>query len=117
MDTDCSQHGLSSQAIPENARTSAIMFAPTMPTHTDHVARTYLNYLKPEYLRYYYAAKLSNSVDDIDLNLEDFQMRVNADRVGKVVNIASRCARFISKNFGGTLAAQLPEPLLVDEHY
>ena len=87
------------------------------PRHTDHVARTYLNYLKPEYLRYYYAAKLSNSVDDIDLNLEDFQMRVNADRVGKVVNIASRCTGFISKNFGGTLAAQLPEPLLVDEHY
>ena len=81
------------------------------------MARTYLNYLKPEYLRYYYAAKLSNSVDDIDLNLEDFQMRVNADRVGKVANIASRCAGFISKNIGGTLATQLPEPLVYDENY
>jgi methionyl-tRNA synthetase len=79
------------------------------------MARTYLNHLKPEYLRYYYAAKLSGGVDDIDLNLEDFQMRVNADLVGKVVNIASRCAGFISKNFGGKLSAQLPEPLLYDE--
>ena len=79
------------------------------------MARTYLNYLKPEYLRYYYAAKLSAGVDDIDLNLEDFQMRVNADLVGKVVNIASRCAGFIHKNFGGELSAVLPEPLLYED--
>ncbi|HEX5638153.1 MAG TPA: methionine--tRNA ligase subunit beta, partial [Gammaproteobacteria bacterium] len=79
------------------------------------MARTYLDYLKPEYLRYYYAAKLSGGVDDIDLNLEDFQMRVNADLVGKVVNIASRCAGFIHKNFGGKLSTTLPEPLLYED--
>lgn len=62
-------------------------------------ARTYLDYLNPEYLRYYFAAKLGNGIDDLDLNLEDFTLRVNADLVGKVVNIASRCAGFINKNF------------------
>ncbi|MDT8452697.1 MAG: methionine--tRNA ligase [Gammaproteobacteria bacterium] len=72
-------------------------------------ARTYLAHLKPEYLRYYYAAKLSDGVDDIDLNLEDFRQRVNADLVGKVVNIASRCAGFIKKKFDNQLAAELPE--------
>ncbi|MGB5398226.1 MAG: methionine--tRNA ligase subunit beta, partial [Gammaproteobacteria bacterium] len=75
-------------------------------------ARTYLDHLSPEYLRYYYAAKLSDSVDDIDLNLEDFMQRVNSDLVGKVVNIASRCAGFISKKFDGKLAAQLPDEAL-----
>jgi len=75
-------------------------------------ARTYLDHLSPEYLRYYYAAKLSDGVDDIDLNLEDFMQRVNSDLVGKVVNIASRCAGFISKKFDGTLAAQLPDEAL-----
>ena len=73
-------------------------------------ARTYLDHLKPEYLRYYYAAKLSDGVDDIDLNLEDFMQRVNSDLVGKVVNIASRCAGFIAKKFDNQLAAELPEP-------
>jgi methionyl-tRNA synthetase len=68
-------------------------------------ARTYLDHLNPEYLRYYFAAKLSSSVDDIDLNLEDFVQRVNSDLVGKVVNIASRCAGFINKKFAGLLAA------------
>ena len=66
-------------------------------------ARTYLNHLDPEYLRYYYAAKLGSGVHDIDLNLEDFQNRVNSDLVGKVVNIASRCAGFINKRFNGKL--------------
>ena len=75
-------------------------------------ARTYLEHLNPEYLRYYFAAKLGPGVDDIDLNLEDFVQRVNADLVGKVVNIASRCAGFISKRFGGQLADSLSEPEL-----
>jgi len=72
-------------------------------------ARTYLKHLDPEYLRYYFAAKLSSRVDDIDLNLEDFANRVNADLVGKVVNIASRCAGFISKRFGGRLSDKLDQ--------
>jgi len=66
-------------------------------------ARTYLDHLDAEYLRYYYAAKLGSGVDDIDLNLDDFLHRVNSDLVGKVVNIASRCAGFINKQFNGTL--------------
>ncbi|MDZ7670728.1 MAG: methionine--tRNA ligase [Gammaproteobacteria bacterium] len=70
-------------------------------------AATYLEHLKPEYLRYYYAAKLNGTVDDIDINLEDFVARVNSDLVGKVVNIASRCAGFISKHFDGRLAGTL----------
>ncbi|EGV30323.1 Methionyl-tRNA synthetase [Thiorhodococcus drewsii AZ1] len=75
-------------------------------------ARTYLDHLNPEYLRYYFAAKLGSGVDDIDLNLEDFTARVNADLVGKVVNIASRCAGFIGKRFDGRLSATLAEPQL-----
>jgi len=78
-------------------------------------ARTYLDHLNPEYLRYYFAAKLGPSVDDIDLSLDDFQARVNADLVGKVVNIASRSAGFISKRFDGWLGAELPEPALFGE--
>ena len=70
-------------------------------------ARCYLDHLNPEYLRYYYASKLSNSVDDIDLNLEDFIQKVNSDLVGKVVNIASRCAKFIEKNHSGRLAERI----------
>ncbi len=66
-------------------------------------ARTYLDHLNPEYLRYYFAAKLGPGVDDIDLNLEDFAARVNADLVGKYVNIASRAAGFIAKRFDGVL--------------
>ncbi|MDH5544775.1 MAG: methionine--tRNA ligase [Gammaproteobacteria bacterium] len=72
-------------------------------------AETYLKHLGPEYLRYYFAARLSNGIDDIDLQFDDFVQRVNADLVGKVVNIASRCAGFISKNFEGVLAAQCSE--------
>jgi methionyl-tRNA synthetase len=79
------------------------------------MARTYLNHLNPEYLRYYYAAKLGAGVDDIDLNLEDFQARVNSDLVGKVVNIASRCAGFISKKFDGTLSAEIHRPELLKQ--
>ena len=74
------------------------------------MAETYRKHLNAEYLRYYYAAKLNNSIDDIDLNLGDFQDRVNADLVGKLVNIASRCAGFIGKQFDGQLADTLPEP-------
>ncbi|MEW8036703.1 MAG: methionine--tRNA ligase [Candidatus Thiodiazotropha sp.] len=78
-------------------------------------ARTYLDHLNPEYLRYYFAAKLGAGVDDIDLNLEDFAQRVNSDLVGKVVNIASRCAGFISKRFDGKLADRVAEQSLFDE--
>jgi len=78
-------------------------------------ARTYLDNLKPEYLRYYYAAKLSSGIDDIDLNLEDFMQRVNSDLVGKVVNIASRCAGFINKRFDNRLSASLPDAGLYNE--
>ncbi|TVP15950.1 methionine--tRNA ligase [Shewanella sp. KCT] len=67
-------------------------------------ARTYLDNLNPEYLRYYYAAKLSSRIDDLDLNLEDFAQRVNSDLVGKLVNLASRTAGFVSKRFDGKLA-------------
>lgn len=70
------------------------------------MAKTYLEHLNPEYLRYYYAAKLSGRIDDIDLNLEDFAQRVNSDLVGKVVNIASRCAGFVVKKFDGKLSAE-----------
>jgi len=75
-------------------------------------AEDYLRFLSPEYLRYFYAAKLNGSADDIDINLEDFVQRVNSDLVGKVINIASRCAGFIHKQFDGKLAAQIhDEPL------
>jgi methionyl-tRNA synthetase len=70
-------------------------------------ARTYLDHLDPAYLRYYFAAKLNGRVDDLDLNMDDFLNRVNADLVGKVVNIASRCAGFINKRFDHQLASTL----------
>ncbi len=73
-------------------------------------ARTYLDHLDPEYLRYYYAAKLNDKVDDMDLNFDDFVQRVNTDVVNKLVNIASRCQGFIGKFNDGKLAAELPEP-------
>jgi methionyl-tRNA synthetase len=78
-------------------------------------ARTYLDHLHPDYLRYYFAAKLGPGTGDIDLNLEDFVQRVNADVVGKVVNIASRCAGFIQRRFEGRLAGALPQPELYAE--
>lgn len=78
-------------------------------------ARTYLDNLDPSFLRYYYAAKLGPTIEDIDLNLEDFIARVNSDLVGKLVNIASRCAGFISKRFDGQLADSLPDEALFAE--
>lgn len=78
-------------------------------------ARTYLDHLNPEYLRYYFASKLTSNITDLDLNLEDFAQKVNADLVGKVVNIASRCASFISKKFDGKLATDIAEPALLAE--
>jgi len=77
--------------------------------------RTYLDNLNPSCLRYYYAAKLGPGMDDIDLNLEDFIARVNSDLIGKLVNIASRCAGFISKRFDGQLADTLDDPQLFVE--
>jgi methionyl-tRNA synthetase len=77
-------------------------------------ARTYLEHLHPDYLRYYFAAKLGPGTADINLNLEDFVNRVNSDVVGKVVNIASRCAGFIQRKFDGSLSATLPQPGLYD---
>lgn len=78
-------------------------------------ARTYLEHLDPEYLRYYFAAKLGSGITDLDLNLEDFAQRVNSDLVGKVVNIASRCAGFITKKFDGTLSSDNVEAELIAE--
>lgn len=78
-------------------------------------AETYLTHLNPEYLRYYFASKLSASVEDINLDLEDFMQKVNSDLVGKVVNIASRSAGFIHKNHDGKLSDELTEPKLIDE--
>ncbi|MCZ6667466.1 MAG: methionine--tRNA ligase, partial [Gammaproteobacteria bacterium] len=79
-------------------------------------ARTYLEHLNAEYLRYYFAAKLGPGIDDIDLNLEDFSTRVNSDLVGKVVNIASRCAGFINKRFDGRLATKVSDNRLSQQN-
>ena len=78
-------------------------------------ARTYLDHLDPTYLRYYYAAKLGPSMEDIDLSFDDFILRVNSDLIGKLVNIASRCATFINKNFDSKLASKHDDPLLFQE--
>jgi len=78
-------------------------------------ARTYLDELNPEYLRYYFSAKLGSGVTDLDLNLEDFRLRVNSDLVGKVVNIASRCAGFVKKKFNSTLSENISEPELFEQ--
>jgi methionyl-tRNA synthetase len=78
-------------------------------------ARTYLDFLPPEYLRYYFTAKLSDRIEDLDVNLEDFTQRVNSDLVGKFVNIASRCASFINNSFAGKLTATCSEPQLYQE--
>jgi len=77
-------------------------------------ARTYLEHLSPEYLRYYYASKLGRGVDDLDLNLEDFVQKVNSDLIGKVVNIASRCAGFIHKGNAGVMIDTNAAPELTD---
>ena len=78
------------------------------------MASTYLKHLNPEYLRYYYAAKMGSGVEDIDLNLEDFAQRVNTDLVNKFVNIASRCAGFVKKA-GGQLSENIAEPELLNQ--
>ncbi len=78
-------------------------------------ASTYLKHLDPECLRYYYAAKLNSRIDDLDLNLEDFVSRVNADVVNKLVNLASRNAGFIAKRFDGKLADAAANPELYNE--
>lgn len=78
-------------------------------------ARSYLDHFDADCLRYYYAAKLSSRIDDIDLNLEDFVQRVNSDIVNKVVNLASRNAGFIAKRFAGKLSANLAEPALYQQ--
>ncbi len=77
-------------------------------------ARQYLSLLPPEPMRFYFASKLNAAVEDIDLSLDDFVARVNSDIVGKLVNIASRCAGFVQRS-GGKLAAQLPDPQLYEE--
>lgn len=79
------------------------------------MASTYLDHLDAEYLRYYFAAKLSPNVDDMDLNLEDFTQRVNSDLVGKVVNIASRCSGFLRKRFDNEISTTCSEPAFINE--
>ena len=78
-------------------------------------AATYIEHLDPECLRYYYAAKLTSRVDDLDFNLEDFTQRVNTDVVNKLVNLASRTAGFIAKKYDGKLSAEVSEPALYQE--
>jgi len=75
-------------------------------------ARRYLDNFEAEYLRYYFAAKLGPGIDDIDMNLDEFTTRLNSDVVGKLVNIASRCAGFVTKSSGGVLAAHLADAAL-----
>ncbi|MFT7041598.1 MAG: methionyl-tRNA synthetase [Candidatus Azotimanducaceae bacterium] len=77
-------------------------------------ASTYAAHLAPEYLRYYFATKLGNNVDDMDINLDDFVLKVNSDLVGKLVNIASRCAGFISKQFDHQLSKEIDTPLIAE---
>ncbi len=78
-------------------------------------AKCYLDHLDPDYLRYYYAVKLNERIEDIDLNFDDFIQRVNSDLVGKLVNIASRCARFITQRFDQNLGSELDDPALYEE--
>jgi methionyl-tRNA synthetase len=78
-------------------------------------ARAWLDHLPPEYLRYYLASRLGAGVDDLDLNLDEFTAKINADIVGKLVNIASRCAGLLARVADGRLSARLPEPPLYEE--
>ena len=78
-------------------------------------AENYINNLDPDYLRYFFASKLGRGVDDIDLNLEDFKQKSNSDLVNKYVNIASRTARFLNKDFEGILSKNLDQPELLEE--
>ena len=75
-------------------------------------ASTYAAHLDPEYLRYYFATKISPRINDVDINLDDFVQRVNADLIGKVVNLASRCAGFVGKHFDGKLSAAVHDEKL-----
>ncbi len=75
-------------------------------------ARTYLDHLAPEYLRYYFATKLSSHIEDLDFQFDDFTQRINSDLIGKFINIASRCASFINKHFANQLTATCAEPEL-----
>ena len=79
------------------------------------MARTYLDHLNPEYLRYYFAARLGNGIDDLDLNFDDFRQRINSDLVGKIINIASRCASFINKHFDGKLSTRIDDEALYNQ--
>jgi len=78
-------------------------------------ARTYLDFLEPEYLRYYFASRLTSKIEDIDLNFDDFQSRVNSDLIGKIINIGSRCAKFINKDFNDSLAISSENNSLIKE--
>lgn len=89
-------------------------------------ARTYLEHLSPEYLRYYFAIKLTNRIEDLDIHFDDFIQRINSDLVGKFINIASRCASFLNKHFSSTLSKEVNSELyqifsqagdLIAEHY
>ena len=78
-------------------------------------ARTYLEFLEPEFLRYYFASRLTSKIEDIDLNFNDFQSRVNSDLIGKIINIGSRCAKFINKDFDNQLSASVNNDILINE--
>ena len=78
-------------------------------------ARTYLDHLEPEFLRYYFASRLTPKIEDIDLNFDDFQSRVNSDLIGKIINIGSRCAKFINKDFGNILSDSVNNNSLINE--
>ena len=76
-------------------------------------ARTYLNHLLPDYLRYYFSSRLTSKIEDIDLNFDDFMTRVNSDLVGKIINIGSRCAKFINKDFDSQLSSEVGNEELI----
>ncbi len=78
-------------------------------------ARTYLNHLNPEYLRYYFASRLADKIEDIDLSFDDFQSRVNSDLVGKIINIGSRCSKFINKDFSNELSATFNNEKIIND--
>ena len=79
-------------------------------------ARTYLNHLDPEYLRYYFASRLTDKIEDIDLNFDDFQSRVNSDLIGKIINIGSRCAKFINEDFDNQLSESIHNESLIKSY-
>ncbi len=79
-------------------------------------ARTYLNHLSPEYLRYYFASRLTDKIEDIDLSFDDFQSRVNSDLIGKIINIGSRCAKFINQDFNNQLSDSSHNESLIESY-